>query len=36
MTANKAESEGVMARGIKQRITDVRWRNGKLEIDVTV
>ena len=36
MTANKAESEGVMARGVQQRVTDVRWRNGKLEIDVTV
>lgn len=36
MTANRAESEGVMARGVKQRMTGVRWKNGKLEIDVTV
>lgn len=36
MTANKTESEGVLARGVKQRVTAVRWLNGKLEIDVTV
>lgn len=36
MTANKTESEGVLARGVKQRMTGARWKNGKLEIDVTV
>ena len=36
MTANKAESEGVLARGTKQRMTGARWKNGKLEIDITV
>lgn len=36
MTANKTESEGVLARGTKQRMTGVRWKNGKLEIDITV
>ena len=36
MTANKAESEGVLARGMKQRMTGARWKNGKLEIDITV
>lgn len=36
MTANKTESEGVLARGIQQRMTGARWKNGKLEIDVTV
>ena len=36
MTANKAESEGVLARGTQQRMTGARWKNGKLEIDVTV
>ena len=35
-TANKAESEGVLARGMKQRMTGARWKNGKLEIDITV
>lgn len=36
MTANKAESEGVLARGMKQRMTGAQWKNGKLEIDITV
>lgn len=36
MTANKAESEGVLAQGMKQRMTGARWKNGKLEIDITV
>jgi hypothetical protein len=36
MTANKTESEGVLARGTKQRMTGVRWKHGKLEIDITV
>ena len=34
MTANKAE--GVLARGMKQRMTGAQWKNGKLEIDITV
>ena len=40
MTANATESEGVLARKVKHKITGVRWVNdafgGKLEIDVTV
>ena len=36
MTANKAESEGVLARGMKQRMTGAQLKNGKLEIDITV
>ena len=36
MTSNKAESEGVLARGVQQRITGARWKHGKLEINVTV
>ena len=36
MTANKAESEGILAQGMKQRMTGAQWKNGKLEIDITV
>lgn len=36
MTANRVESEGVLARGISQRVTGVRLNDGKLEIDVEV
>lgn len=36
MTANHEESEGILARGIKQRMTAARIKNGKLEIDVEV
>lgn len=36
MTANKVESEGILARGTQQRATGARMKNGKLEIDVEV
>lgn len=36
MTANHEESEGIIARGVKQRITAARVVHGKLEIDVEV
>ena len=40
MTANATESEGVLGRNVKHKITGARWVNdafgGKLEIDVTV
>lgn len=36
MTANRVESEGVLARGIPQRVTGVRLNGGKLEIYVEV
>lgn len=36
MTANHDESEGILARGTKQRITAARVVHGKLEIDVEV
>lgn len=40
MTANSTESEGILGRGVKHKITGARWVtdgfSGKLEIDVTV
>lgn len=40
MTANAVESEGIIGRGVKHKITAVRWVQnafgGNLEIDVTV
>lgn len=36
MTANHEESEGIIARGAQQRMTAVRVKDGKLEIDVEV
>lgn len=36
MTANHEESEGIIARGASQRMTAVRVKGGKLEIDVEV
>lgn len=40
MTANASESEGVLARKVKHKITGARWSKGefggRLEIDITV
>ena len=36
VTANMPESEVVLGRGVKHKLTGARWVNGKLEIDVTV
>ena len=40
MTTNELESDGVLARKVKHKLTGARWVKdafgGKLEIDITV